>query len=108
MTREKKQRTEFEIKGHHRLDFKDWVKKEFPELQQYASKDEPYAPLVERINEVHEAAILILELTMSTSCAKLREYYEDDLRNLKTDYSAKDYRRYAHHLAVLVDAIDVE
>jgi len=63
---------------------------------------------VERIHEIHEAAITVLELTVKTGNKWLKTYYEDDLERLKLAYGAKDLVSYTVNLAVLVKAIEEE
>jgi len=98
----------FKIDTQPRLEFMDWIKEEFPEIKKYSSGKEDYRDLVERIHEVHEAALTVLELTIRTSAEPIRKYYEDDLENLKAAYQAKDFRIYTKYLATFVEAIEGE
>lgn len=98
----------FEMNSHPRFDFKEWIRQEFPDLKKYIESKENYKALEERFDEVHEAAITILELTLRTSDEKIVRYYSDDLENLSAAYQAKDFKTYTKHLATLIDAIEGE
>ncbi len=98
----------FKWEYHPRIEFAKWIRQEFPELRRYQFSEENYADLEERIHEVHEAAMLVLNFTMEKSDFPIRNYYSEDLEHLKGDYQAKDFKAYAKHLDAFADAIDVE
>jgi len=98
----------FKWEFHPRKEFQEWVKSEFPELKTHAARGESYRNLVDRINEVQEAAMSVLNIVMKNSDARIREYYSDDLQNLQASYRARDVVTYAKHLDAFVDAIEWE
>lgn len=112
MTDENKQnkteRKHFDPRFNPRREFLTWVRDQFPELKVYASRCEEYSELKERIAEVHESAMTVLNLVMTRSDNSLRRYYADDLENLQAAYNARDIGIYARHLETFVDAIEVE
>ena len=99
---------EFKMNGKPRENLISWLKDQFPELPKYISVRETYSPLVERVHEVHEAALTVLELTIHSGNPWLKTYYEDDLERLKLAYGAKDFIAYTKGLAELIKAIEEE
>lgn len=99
---------EFFMNGNPRTNFVTWVREQFPELEKFNERKEQYSTLVERLNEVHEAAIVVLEETIKKANEKVREYYLDDLDRLKTNYKAGDYVQYAKALEIFIEAIEQE
>lgn len=98
----------FKWELHPRKEFMEWVRQEFPELKRYVIRKENYFDLGRRVDEVHEAAMLVLDLTMKNSVPEIKRYYSDDLKKLRASYEAKDLINYTGHLCAFIDAIDVE
>ena len=98
----------FAWKFHPRKEFREWVREQFPQLARDIARSEKCPELESRIHEVHEAAMLVLDLVMQHSDSSTRRYYEEDLQKLRADYKAKDFVAYASHLDSFVDAIEVE
>ena len=99
---------EFIMNGNPRINFVNWVKEQFPELEKFNQRKEQYSGLIERLHEVHEAAIVVLEETIKKSNKRVKNYYLDDLNRLKINYKAKDYVQYAKALEIFVEAIEQE
>ena len=102
------QRKPFQIKTHHKYDFRDWVQDQFPELGKYRQEQVEYPDFSERFHEIHSAAMSVLDIIMARSALLVRQYYEQDLENLRLAYQERDKLKYARHLDAFVSAIDVE
>jgi hypothetical protein len=96
------------MNGNPRTNFVNWVRAEFPELDKFNERKEQYEGLVERLDEVHEAAIVVLEETIKKANQKVRDYYLDYLDRLKTNYKAGDYVEYAKALEIFIESIEQE
>ncbi|MBP7708558.1 hypothetical protein KA107_02640 [Candidatus Pacearchaeota archaeon] len=102
------EKKEFRMNGKPRENLASWLKEQFPDLPNYISSKTEYTQLVERVHEVHEAALTVLELTLKSKNIWLKNYYEDDLERLKSAYGAKDLAAYTKEIAGLVKAIEEE
>jgi len=102
----KTKQKQFIFEKSPREDFARWVREQFPALKRYSDAGKDYRKLEKRWDEVHEAAITVLDLTMRTSNYSFTHYYEDDLQNLKAAYYARDFRRYAKCLNTFAEAIE--
>lgn len=102
------QRIPFQIKMHHKYDFRDWVRDQFPELGRYSHSGEFYSALEERFDEVHDAVMQVFDIIMTRSVPVLQDYYRQDLHNLREAYEQHDTQNYAKHLNAFLGAIGVE
>ena len=93
---------------HHKHDFRDWIQDQFPELGVYRQGQREYTEFSERFEEVHTAAMNVLDIVMTKSDFSTRQYYEQDLKNLRQAFEKGDELAYARHLDAFVSAIDVE
>lgn len=98
----------FRMNGMPTKNLAYWLKDQFPNLIEYSDERRQYRKLANRIHEVHEAAITVLELTIKRGDARVKTYYEDDLERLKLSYNARDFVKYTEDLATLLKAIEEE
>jgi len=102
------EKIKFESGFDPRRNFARWIRGQFPELKGKSVAGVNYPELEERLDEAHEAAMLVLGLTMERSGSPIVDYYSEDLKRLERAYEKKDFREYAGNLNAFVDAIEVE
>jgi hypothetical protein len=91
----------FDPKGHARMSFKDWYRRNFEE-----GKD--IDKIIEHAKEIMEAAEYVLKLTYERSGKEIVKYYKDDLPNIKAAYDKKDWKKFAFEVDSFVGGIEWE
>lgn len=105
------ERKPFDPGCDYKREFRKWVLEQFPDLASYrVGRNKEYPEFTERVAEVHQGAMLVLERIMAVyrSGESLHEYYRQDFEVLPKLFEERDWRKYATKLDAFLDAIEVE
>ncbi|RMF56044.1 hypothetical protein D6745_00460 [Candidatus Woesearchaeota archaeon] len=100
----------FVIRKHHRHDLRDWIRANFPFIEEKSTFNygpEDFKMLEERADEIYDACRKVEEIDLRAK-SSYADYYKEDWDRIRTAYEKRDFVEMAYALKTLVDAIDAE